>query len=124
MELLKYTVLFVLGALTETLLHVNLKKAATYEVEKSKFKYYLAIFTNRYFLIAMVFYLSDLVIYMYLLANLPLSITYPITGLQKIFIILYSRFLLKENITKIEYLGITLIQIGILLIAGSRGYNG
>lgn len=120
MIFLYYLILFIIGALTETFLHVCLKKATIDHIEVRGFRYYLSIIKDYWFYLAMTFYIADLVIYMYLLAHLPLSVAYPITGLQKIFIIFSSGYFLKETLSFIELLGVSLIGIGILLIAGAQ----
>ena len=50
----------------------------------------------------------------------PASIASPITGSNGVFTVLLSRFLLKEKISKIKYLGITLAFIGVIGIAVLR----
>jgi drug/metabolite transporter (DMT)-like permease len=120
MSLLSYIILFVLLALAEASMQVFLKKTAVSQIDKVKFQYYLAIICSPSFMIAMLFYALNTFLYLYLLAHLPVSVVYPITGLQKIFIILYARYMFREKISYVEYGGVLLIQIGILLIAESR----
>ena len=50
----------------------------------------------------------------------PASIASPITGSNGVFTVLLSRFLLKEKISKIKYLGIALAFIGVVGIAVLR----
>ncbi|HWS49088.1 MAG TPA: DMT family transporter [Candidatus Methanoperedens sp.] len=50
----------------------------------------------------------------------PASIASPITGSNGVFTVLLSRFLLKEKISKIKYLGIFLAFVGVIGIAVLR----
>ncbi|CEG58741.1 DMT family transporter [Legionella fallonii] len=120
MSLLYYFILFILGGVAETLLHVCLKRSTLEHLDARGIRYYLCIIKDYWFYLGMLFYIVDLVIYMYLLAHLPLSVAYPITGLQKIFIIFSSRYLLKEQLSSVEFVGVSLIGLGILLIAGAQ----
>lgn len=120
MNLLYYFTLFILGGIAETLLHVCLKRSTLNHLDARGLRYYLHIITDYWFYLGMSFYVVDLIIYLYLLAHLPLSVAYPVTGLQKIFIIFSSRYLLKEKLSSMELTGVSLIGIGILLIAGAQ----
>ncbi len=121
MNLSYYFILFILGGITETLLHVCLKRSTLEHLDARGLRYYLSIIKDYWFYLGMLFYIADVVIYMYLLAHLPLSVAYPITGLQKIFIIFSSSYLLKEKLSSMEFSGVSLIGIDILFIAGAQG---
>jgi uncharacterized membrane protein len=62
-------------------------------------------------------YIGSLVIYLYALANAPLSIVYPIFASTFIFIVIFSKFFLNEDMDIHRYIGIALIFIGIIIIS-------
>ena len=78
---------------------------------KKKGKYF-----NKFYLIAYLLVLIVLIIIPFVLKFSEFSIVLPILSLNYIFIFLLSKFYLKENYSKKNYLGILLIFIGVIII--------
>lgn len=68
-------------------------------------------------ILGIVFYLISFGLWIIILSKYNLSFISPLaSGLAYILIILSSKFLLKENISSYQYIGITIILIGIVLM--------
>ncbi len=86
-----------------------LKRASSFDSIKSLIKNY-----NLY--VGGGLYVSSAVINIYLLTVLPYSVVLPLTSMTYIFTILIARFFLKERITILKIIGITLIVGGVVFI--------
>lgn len=53
------------------------------------------------------------------LSRVPLSLAYPFAGLTYVFVTVFSKFILKEEVPGIRWLGLALIVGGILLVGRS-----
>ena len=116
MNLLHWLPLFILGSLSESTTQLCLKKGVNANIEFAGLRYYLELLKNRWIICGISVFLIDMVVWLVLLAHIPLSIAFPMTGLQKIFIIFFTAFILKEQVDRIEWLAIALIAIGLLVI--------
>ena len=121
MELIKWIPVFLLGALSESTMQIFLKKGANQNSHVYGIKYYLRLAINKWILLGITVNIVDMVTWLVILTNIPLSIAFPMTGLQKIMIIFFTAFFLKEHISKVEWLGISFIITGlsIIIIAGN-----
>ena len=50
------------------------------------------------------------------LMYIPLTVAFPLTGIQKVIIIMFAAFVLKESVSRIEWAGVLLISLGIVFI--------
>lgn len=50
------------------------------------------------------------------LSRVPLSVAYPFVGLTYVLTTLFSKFVLKENVPSLRWLGIGLILVGIVFV--------
>lgn len=116
MFLIKWFPFFLAGAAMESTTQLCLKKGATVHKETGGFSYYLKLIKNKWVITGILSYLVEMVIWIVLLTYIPLSIAFPLTGLQKIIIILFSVFILKEKVTKVEWLGVGITALGIAVI--------
>jgi drug/metabolite transporter (DMT)-like permease len=107
--------------MSESVLQIFLKKGAVESDEAHGIRYYLRLLLNKWILFAVLVYIFDEVIWVFLVAHVPLSIAFPLTGIQKIFIIFFSAFVLKEYISKSEWIGIGFISIGLATIIVFEG---
>lgn len=53
------------------------------------------------------------------LSRIPLSLAYPFAGLTYVFVTVFSKFILKEEVPGIRWLGLVLIVGGIILVGRS-----
>ncbi len=119
MALVKWIPLFLAGAALETATQVFLKKGADIHSGTEGVRYYIELLKNRWVVSGILLYLAEMTIWIILLANIPLSIAFPFTGIQKIFMIAVAVIIFRENVTGAEWLGIATISAGILLIISS-----
>lgn len=106
-----------MGAALESAMQIFLKKGALTHRESSGLDYYLKVLGNKWVISGIVLYFGEMVIWIIILSYIPLSIAFPITGIQKVFIVLFSFFVLKERLTKVEWCGIGVTSLGILVIS-------
>lgn len=116
MWLLKWLPLFVVGASMESVTQLCLKKGALIHREIRGLSYYLNLLRTKWVIGGILAYFVEMVIWIVLLSHIPLSIAFPLTGIQKIFIIFFSLLVLKERVTRIEWLGIGITVLGIAVI--------
>lgn len=114
---LKWMPLFVLGAGLESTMQIFLKKGALEHSEHEGLAYYLKVMRNKWVLTGIGLYFIEMVIWIILLTVIPLSIAFPITGVQKIIIVLFSFFVLKEKLSRVEWCGIGITALGIGIIS-------
>ena len=116
MSLIKWAPFFLAGAALESFTQICLKKGAIAHGDADGISYYLKLLSNRWVIAGVLLYLVEMVIWIVLLTNIPLSIAFPITGVQKIFIILFSVAFLKETISRTEWIGFGITALGIAII--------
>ncbi|MCL4373801.1 MAG: EamA family transporter [Candidatus Marsarchaeota archaeon] len=111
-----YLVIFLtlFAALIASLAQLVFKKALKPSIS---FKEIVKLVADKYVLVGGVGYIAGLAIYLYALYNAPLSIVYPIFASTFIFIVIFSRLVLKERISGLRYLGIGIVFIGIIIIS-------
>lgn len=120
MNLVKWIPVFIIGALSESTMQVFLKKGAAQNSHVYGIKYYMRLAVNKWILLGIAVNVVDMITWLVILTNIPLSIAFPMTGIQKIMIIFFTAFILKEHISKGEWIGIAFIVtgLGIIVIAG------
>lgn len=114
---LKWIPVFALGAILESTTQIFLKKGALAHNDTGGVAYYLKLFRNRWVIGGVSLYFVEMFIWIVVLTSVPLSIAFPLTGLQKVFIVLFSFFVLKEKITGTEWLGIGFTVAGMAIIS-------
>jgi len=111
-----YMVIFLtlFASMIASLSQVMFKKAITPNIS---LRGIIRLVTNKMVLIGGIGYIASLVIYLYALYNAPLSIVYPVFASVFIFIVVFSKLMLKEQINNLRYMGIAVIFIGIVIIS-------
>lgn len=85
---------------------------------KFNFKGLMKVCTNRNMILGGTMYTVSLLIYLYALNSAPLiSFVYPTFASSFVFVLLVSKFALKERVNLHRVLGIALILIGIIVVA-------
>ncbi|MGC8647608.1 MAG: EamA family transporter [Candidatus Micrarchaeia archaeon] len=77
----------------------------------------IKLVANKHILAGGAGYLAGLVVYLYALYNAPLSIVYPVFASTFIFIVIFSRLILKEHISKLRYVGVGIVFLGVIIIS-------
>jgi drug/metabolite transporter (DMT)-like permease len=57
--------------------------------------------------------------YLIVLSRIPLSVAYPLAGMQYLLVVGISRVVLHENVPALRWLGVAVVTLGILLIGFS-----
>ncbi len=114
-----YLVIFItlIAAFIASFCQILYKKGLVNKV--SGIKSAIMAFKNKYVAIGFVGYVISLGIYLFALANAPLSVAYPIFASTFIFVALMSNLLLKEKHSNWRYVGVLCIFIGICIVAVS-----
>lgn len=116
MWLIKWLPVFMLAAALESVGQISFKKGAQIHSDVKGMRYYLMLLKNKWVITGIVMYAMEMIIWIFLLSYIPLSIAFPLSGLQQLIIILFSVFFLKEKINNMEWLGAGFIALGISII--------
>ncbi len=116
-----YLVIFItlVAALVASFSQLAYKKGLTSKL--GSMREALMMFRKRQILMGLGGYIVSLLVYLYALANAPLSVVYPTFASTFIFITLLSRHHLKERHGIRRTAGVLLIFVGIAIIALSIG---
>ncbi|MEH2287064.1 EamA family transporter [Nostoc sp.] len=71
---------------------------------------------SRYFLIWFICYAFMTLLWLYVLRTIPLSQAFPVLGLMYAFVPIASHYLLKEEVVFSQWLGISVIITGVILV--------
>ena len=116
MNLILWLPLFVLKAVLEGMAHIFLKKGSVKHSEATGFRFYLLLLKDKFVLWGVVITIFEKILWILILAYIPLSIAFPLTGMNEIFVIFASAYFLQEHISTREWVGITSICIGLFTI--------
>jgi len=116
MNLILWVPFFVLKAVLEGIGHIFLKKGSNKYAEVSGMRFYFLLLKEKLVLLAFAINAFEMILWVLVLAYLPLSIAFPFTGMNEIFVIFASAYFLKEHINIQEWIGIASICIGLLTI--------
>ena len=116
MNLILWVPFFLLKAVLEGMGHIFLKKGSIEHSDASGMSYYILLLKNRLVRWALIINIFEMILWVFVLAYLPLSIAFPFTGMNEIFVIFASAYFLKEQINIREWFGIASISTGLLII--------
>ncbi len=80
---------------------------------------FVGILRNPYILVGMILYGVSFIVWLVVLSRVKLSVVYPLTSLNFVFVIILSYFLLGERLTPIQTAAIVTIIAGTLLLMKS-----
>ena len=81
--------------------------------------FFTGIFRSPMVLVGLFLYMISAAIWLVVISAVDLSFAYPFIGLTYVLILFVSKFLLKEEVTPIRWVGAAIITIGVIVI--SRG---
>lgn len=79
----------------------------------------LFAYLNNYILIGLLFYAISIILWIEALTKVQVSIAYPMLSLGYIFVTIMAYFFFKEEITTIKVIGLTIIILGIVILANA-----
>jgi len=78
-----------------------------------------AIFKSPLVLFGLFLYMVSAVVWLVVLSSVDLSFAYPFIGSSYVFVLILSRFILKEDVNPIRWIGALVITAGVIIL--SRG---
>lgn len=115
----KWAPLFVAAATLESIGQISFKKGALMHSAIQGAPYYIKLIKNKWVITGLFSYALEMIIWIFLLSNIPLSVAFPLSGLQQLFIIFFSAIILKERVDSVEWLGAGFIALGISIIVNT-----
>jgi drug/metabolite transporter (DMT)-like permease len=117
--LLNPYVLILVGALLDTVGEVLLAKGATAPVTRALGAtfFWLEPLTSGWTWIGIVAYVMSLLSWLYVLRSVPLSVAFPLINVVHVFVPLGAKIFLNETVPPRLWGGISLILVGVLVIA-------
>jgi len=109
--------LFLIAAILESIGQISFKKAALANREIQGVHYYIKLAGNKWALGGIFSYGIEMILWIFLLSEIPLSIAFPLAGLQQLVILGASILFLNERMNLDEWLGAGLIVLGLSTIA-------
>lgn len=89
-------------------------------MSKGIFLQYFKIFTNPWVFFGLCMYFLSTVFWLYLISKVPLSFAYPMLSLGYVFVALASWLMYKEPISLVNWAGIFVIMLGVVLISQGK----
>lgn len=117
MWLINWLPWFILSAIFESYGQVSFKKAALSTEHLSGYSYFLGLAKNYHLYLGIVSYLGEMAVWLYLISNIPLSIAFPLSGLQEMILVLFVAVKMKEKVPPLAWFGVLLIAIGVSMVS-------
>ncbi|MEK6941065.1 MAG: transporter [Nanoarchaeota archaeon] len=80
-------------------------------------KDFFHVFTRPFVMLGVVLYGLSGIIWIVVLSKLDLSMAYPLVSVSYVLVALLSKFLFKENISKLRWVSIIVIMIGVSIVS-------
>lgn len=117
MWLINWIPWFILSAIFESYGQVAFKKAASSANHLSGYCYFTGLAKSYHLYLGIVSYLGEMAVWLYLIANLPLSVAFPLSGLQEMILVLLATLIFREKVPRCAWFGVLLIAIGVSLVS-------
>lgn len=85
----------------------------------SLFKFFTQVLRSPIVVLGLFMYVISAALWLIVLSAVDLSFAYPFIGLTYVFVLVLSKFLLKEDVNPVRWIGTIIITIGVIVI--SRG---
>ena len=82
---------------------------------------FIGIFTNIFYISALIFLVLQVIVWQQALRHFPLSVAYPIMGLVNFVVLFFSAVLFQEGVTLANIVGLVLISVGIAVLSHEIG---
>ena len=108
----------VLAVVGQLLLKVGMLRVGKFSFGISNLVHqYTRILLNPFVIAGLFAFFISMLIWLYVLSRMELSFAYPFVALNYVLILFGSYFLFKETITPLKIVGVTVIVIGVYLVA-------
>lgn len=112
-------IVIALAASAQLSLKKGIKRFGKFKIDKNLFKTLPKLFTRPYVILGASFYFIGTILWIAVLSQLDLSYVYPMEALSYFFVALFSMFLFKEKVSKYRWTAITIIVLGVAILAFS-----
>lgn len=85
----------------------------------SFFTFFLSALTNSQVLLGLFLYFCSAIVWLIVLSRVELSFAYPLLGLSYVLVVLASKFILKEEVMPLRWVGSVIIFLGVFLVSRS-----
>jgi len=113
-----HTLLFI-GIFLGAIAQLSIKKGAVRDIKlrigKKVFKDIFDIYWNKYIIFGTICYGIATILWVAILSKLDLSYAYPIISTNFVIITILSKVVFKERITKLRWLSVIVIALGVIL---------
>ena len=116
MNIFVVIIIMIVATLIGSLGSIFLKLGAAHFTIRFTFKNLIHLFRNWRLILGIFLYALSTIPFIYLLRSVELSVLYPLTALGYIFVIFFSRLILKEHITSYKIVGILFIILGVIFV--------
>ncbi|MEK6558295.1 MAG: EamA family transporter [Candidatus Margulisiibacteriota bacterium] len=111
-----------IGVAGQLCLKTGMQQIGTYSlIQKGIVLQYLKILFNPFVFFGLVLYFTSTLFWLYLISRVPLSFAYPMLSISYVLVAIASLILFHERISVLNWVGITVILVGVCLIAQERG---
>lgn len=117
MWLIQWIPWFLLSAIFESYGQVSFKKAAVSTQHLSGYAYFIGLAKSHHLYLGGISYIGEMAVWLYLISNLPLSIAFPLSGLQEMILVLFATIILKEKVPQLAWYGVFLIVVGVSMVS-------
>jgi len=112
----------IIGVFGQIMMKTGMLQIGTYSLfQKNILFQYIKIFLNPYVFLGLTAYFISTVFWLYLISKVPLNFAYPMLSISYVLVAMASYFLFKETINPINWAGIFVIMLGVILVAQGRG---
>ncbi|MFC1626924.1 EamA family transporter [Patescibacteria group bacterium] len=101
----------ILAAVGQLILKIGMDKLGSFNLIKT--------FTHPTVLVGLFFYGASLILWLMVLSKEKLSFVYPLVAFSYVVTVFMAKFILKETVPPLRWLGLAIIVSGILVIAKS-----
>ena len=115
-NILKVLPLFIFSAGLESATHLLLKRGADRHATGSGIGYYVTLLKDKDVLLGIMLFGLESLFWVFILMRLPLSIAFPLTGLQKLLLVSFTVIVLRERLHPREWIGVASIAVGLIFI--------
>ena len=101
----------ILAAIGQLILKIGMDKVGKFNLIKT--------FTNPTVILGLFFYGASLILWLLVLSKEKLSFVYPLVAFSYVITVFMAKYILKETIPSMRWLGLGVIVVGILIVAKS-----